>query len=149
VGDGPWYDINPVKAGVGAVNVVQGSFAMVGGAAIVAAGEGALLTTPVTSPVGAVSGTAATAYGVAKFAGGFARFRRGRQLVFEAGEEGFDAASPRNLLGYLPSGQKYDDPGEPTFGQYWTGLYNRARYDWYGTSREAIRDFFAYPGGEQ
>jgi hypothetical protein len=131
------------------VNVAQGSFAMVGGAGIVATGQGALLTTPVTGPVGAVSGTAATAYGTAKFAGGFARFRRGRQQMFEAAEEGFGDASFRNLLGWLPSGQKYDDPGEPTFGQYWSGLYDRARYDFYGTARDAIRDFFAFPrGGE-
>ena len=45
----------------------------------------------------------------------------------------------------FPAGQKYDDPGEPTFGQYWTGLYRRAQYDFWGTAKEAVRDFFAFP----
>ena len=121
---------------------------MVGGAGIAAVGEGALLTTPLTGPVGAVSGTAATALGTAKFAFGYGRFRRGRQQMWEAADERLGDASLKNLLGWLPSGQRYDDPGEPTFGQYWSGLYDRARYDFWGTAREAIRDFFAFPQGD-
>ena len=143
---GSWYEINPVKAGVGMINVAQGTFAIAAGAGIVAAGEGALLTTPVTGPVGVVSGTAATAYGVAKAAGGYARFRRGRQQMWEAADESISDGSAKNLLGWLPSGQKYDDPGEPSFGGYWSGLYDRAREDYWGTAAEALGDFFAFPG---
>ena len=90
--------------------------------------------------------TWATAYGVAKAAGGYARFRRGRQQMWEAADESISDGSAKNLLGWLPSGQKYDDPGEPSFGGYWSGLYDRAREDYWGTAAEALGDFFAFPG---
>jgi len=38
---------------------------------------------------------------------------RGGQQIGEAFAESFGDATPRNLLGVLPFGQQYDDPGEP------------------------------------
>ena len=51
--------------------------------------------------------------------------------------------SARNLLGLLPFGQKYDDPGEPSMGEWAGGQYKKLKESPLRTLKEAIKDFFA------
>ena len=103
-----------------------------------------MASTPVTGPTGTVSGGAAIALGTAQIASGVANLSRGSQQINEALDEPFDAASAKNLLGLLPAGQEFDDPCEPTPGEFFGGLFNDFVADPAGAALRAAKAFFAF-----
>jgi hypothetical protein len=108
-----------------------------------AAGATLALGSAATAPVFFVSvpsGAAAT-YNLVS---GYASVRRGAQQFSESLN---DASGPslQNLWGLAPSGQAYDDPGEPNGPvEYARGVRAEYRADPAAAMRRAIRDYFAY-----
>jgi type VI secretion system secreted protein VgrG len=99
--------LNVAKEAVGAFNVLnsyrlglQGrTFVLVG---VVAGGLG---QPELAIPAGALA--------LYKFNSAGSAAQRGLKQLGEAAKESSDCATPRNLLGVLPFGDKFDDPDEP------------------------------------
>jgi hypothetical protein len=128
---------------VGSANAVSGLSKMSVGTITVATGSGLVASTPVTGPIGAVTGGAAEVLGVVQMAQGLAKLSRGVKQMDEAFSEPFDAASFRNLLGLLPAGQKFDDPCEPTIGEYLQRLRDKFISHPIEAAKQAVKDYFA------
>ncbi|MCC6642162.1 MAG: hypothetical protein IT386_13460, partial [Deltaproteobacteria bacterium] len=139
---------NPAKLMTGGANAVIGVKNIATGVAAIGSGSTAILSIPATGPVGILSGSAAVTYGVVKIGSGIGGLRRGLLQVDEALNERFEAASSRNLLGILPSGQKFDDPIEPTPLEYVSGLYQHAVKDPFGAASRVIHDFLVIDDSE-
>ena len=77
--------------------------------------SGGLLATGAGSPVGV--GT--SILGVANVYSAGAAWNRSVEQWNSALQQGWSDATWRNLYGLAPSGQYYDDPGEPTMIEYW------------------------------
>ena len=127
--------INPLKMTVGTINMVRGAAGTASGALILTAGSA---TAPVLGPI---TGPAIPV-GAATVAFGLANVSRGAQQFSESlnSESGPVA---KNLLGLLPFGQKYDDPGEPGMVEYFKERYKELVSDPIGTSKRLLKEFFA------
>ena len=125
---------NPLKAGVGAINVVRGAIGAAAGAALLTTGEALTPLGPVSVP--------AIALGSARLAGGLANVNRGAQQLSESLNDE-SGPSAKNLMGLLPFGQKFDDPGEPTVVEYSKDKIERFVKEPAATAKEAVEDFFA------
>jgi RHS repeat-associated protein len=110
----PFGLLNYVKSGVGAANVVLGTYGAVTGGLMTAAGITVIAAGGATGPLAPAVEAAAvplTAYGVAKLTGGVFKTKRGAKQLGEASVDPC-AGHWKNLLGLLPFGALYDDPGE-------------------------------------
>ncbi len=136
--------LNPVKLAVGTVNTVRGMSSLAQGTILIGTGSGAIITTPVTGPIGGVSGGAAVAVGTAKLALGVSNVKRGLQQIHESLDEPCDSASSKNLYGLAPFGQEFDDSIEPGPAGYAGGLWNQFAADPWDATKRAVKDFFAW-----
>ena len=110
----PFGLFNYVKAAVGSINIGRGVFKVFTGVPKVALGAPVLVAAPETGPLApfVVAGAGlVTASGIADIAGAFFLVKRGSKQLGEA------SADPcpghlKNLIGLLPFGQHFDDPGE-------------------------------------
>jgi type VI secretion system secreted protein VgrG len=127
--------VNPLKMAVGSINMLRGVGSMSAGALAWTAGTA---TAPILGPV---SGPA-IAVGTAKIGFGIANVNRGAQQ-FAEGWEGDSGPTLKNLWGLAPFGQKFDDPGEPTPGEYAQQVYQDFARDPANALGRAIKDFFA------
>ena len=93
------------------------------------------------APLGPISVPAA-ALGTAQLAFGLAKVNRGAQQLSESLDDVADP-SPRNLLGLLPMGQKFDDPQEPSLFEYARDVVKHVVTNPIGAAKRAIKDFFA------
>ena len=116
----PLNDVDPlgwcnyVKAAVGVVNVGRGVVQAVSGAKDLLVGVPALVGSPGTGPAMPLAGPVAvlmTVSGGKDVIGGGFKMSRGIQQVGEAWNDP-DKGHFQNLLGLLPFGAMYDDPGE-------------------------------------
>jgi hypothetical protein len=63
------------------------------------------------------------------------------QQASEAMDERFLDANIKNLAGWLPAGQKFDDPDEPNVIQYLEDLAGRLGDDRAGAIRQFLDDY--------
>jgi len=124
--------LNPVKYGVGAANGVWGVYNIANG---VTFALGTTLGIP-------GMGTILASLGAIKAATGFSKLRKGLGQLDEAVSEGPCDASFRNLLGFLPAGQEYDDAGEPTPFEYFGDKAQRFLETPWETTQEYLKDYF-------
>ena len=102
---------NYVKAGVGAVNVGRGAVQVIAGAKDALLGIPLLAVPLGTGPLAEAGGVLAAGSGAKNVVGGGFKMRRGIQQLGEAWNDP-DKGHFQNLLGLLPFGSLYDDPGE-------------------------------------
>jgi uncharacterized protein RhaS with RHS repeats len=121
--------LNPVKFGVGAAN---------GGMGVKNVARGVGTTTAGLCFFGPV----VTTIGVVDAALGLGKLRRGVLQLDEASKESLSDAAWRNLLGLLPAGQAYDDPGEPTIFEYFGDKVDRFVADPVRTTTDFVKDVF-------
>ena len=136
--------LNPVKLAVGTVNTVRGMSNLSQGTVLIGTGTGAIVSTPLTGPIGLVSGGAAVAVGTTKLALGISNVKRGLQQIHEALDEPCDSASLKNLYGLAPFGQQFDDSSEPGPTGYASGLWSQFAAAPWDASKRAVKDFFAW-----
>lgn len=67
--------------------------------------------------IGSAVGASVEAVGAAKIALGVANVNRGARQINESLNDS-NGASAKNLLGLAPFGQKFDDPDEPSPGEF-------------------------------
>jgi type VI secretion system secreted protein VgrG len=116
---------NPVKAAVGSVNVVRGSIGAAEGASLLVRG-----------------GAPGVALGTVKLAFGLANVNRGAGQIAEAADDP-NGPSVRNVLGLLPFGQEFDDPGEPSLVEYAKDKVEKFVKSPARAIKEAAKEFFA------
>jgi RHS repeat-associated protein len=117
---------NGLKAAVGLVNAGRGTMKLARG--------GAAMATLAGAPVGALD-----------IAGGLSGWSRGLQQFHESLNDP-NGPTLRNLLGLLPAGQEFDDPGEPTFLEFVGEKLDEARSfadDPRGRLGKWLREYFA------
>jgi hypothetical protein len=93
------------------------------------------------APLGPVA-VPALALGTVKLVFGLASVNRGAGQIAESGDDP-NGPSARNLLGLLPFGQKYDDPGEPTLVEFAKDKVEKLVTDPAHAVKEAVKEFFA------
>ncbi len=123
--EGPF---NPVKFGVGVVNVARGGLSILRG--VEKPDDPNDLSVPKR---------------LLQLAFGFGNFNRGLTQMSEAAN---DSAGPsaRNLLGLAPFGQLFDDPLEPTPQEFLVRRFQSLKRDPRGTANRLLREFFALDG---
>jgi len=117
---------NPVKFGVGVVNVARGGLSILRGTGKPV--DPNHLNVPKR---------------LLQFALGFGNFNRGLRQMKEAHSDP-NGPSVRNLLGLAPFGQIFDDPAEPTPQEFIRSRTFMWRHDPVGTTRRLVREFFAF-----
>jgi hypothetical protein len=75
-------------------------------------------------------------------AAGLGKLKRGVLQLDEASSESLSDAAWRNLLGLLPAGQAYDDPGEPTIFEYFGDKVDRFVAEPVRTTTDFVKDVF-------
>jgi RHS repeat-associated protein len=136
----PYGLANPVKLSVGAYNTVRGVSGIALGVAFLGATGSIAVAAIPAAPVLAV---AAASYGVYLVGTGFAGLNRGLVQSREALEEDVCAASPSNLYGFGPAGQRYDDPGEPSPLEYFASIYQQFIDQPINAATRLASDYFA------
>ena len=106
--------VNPTKAIAALLNAANASRLYNSGMRRVLGATG-LASTGVGTPGSALS----LAWGLWNIRGAMVAQNRGALLWDEAFKESWSDASWKNLFGVLPHGEKYDDPCEPSFIDYW------------------------------
>lgn len=115
---------NFVKAGVCAVNVMFGANDIITGLPLVTSGLALVTVGPIFGPVTPIEeafATVDTAVGLRKVVRGVFKIKRGSQQCREAAKDPCKGHWV-NLLGVLPFGSTYDDPGETS--QTWDKIKN-------------------------
>ena len=123
-----------MKAAVGVINVGRGVVGAASGTVLLTAGAA-------TAPIGPVS-VPAGVLGTVKLVFGLANVNRGAQQLRESLDDP-NGPSFKNVLGLGPAGQRYDDPGEPSFGEYVRGSWHRYVQNPSEGAAQFARDFFA------
>ena len=121
--------LNPVQFGVGAAN---------GGMGVKNVARGVGTTTAGLCFFGPLIST----IGIVDAALGLGKLRRGVLQLDEASNESPSDATWRNLLGLLPAGQAYDDPGEPTIFEYFGDKIDRFVSEPFRTTTDFVKDVF-------
>ena len=125
------------KIAVGAANTAFGLANFVGGAAALTGG-----TATASVHFGLLTGPAA-AVGSYRMALGVGGMNRGLQQIAEGFAEPATNAGPRNAMGLLPAGQKFDDVAEPTIVEYAAQISHDLREDPSGTIGRLVGDLLA------
>jgi hypothetical protein len=110
----PYGLFNYVKGGVGVINIGRGIYKGVKGGLELAIGVPAMIVGPGTGPLAPLEEAGAglvTAIGLADVTGASFLVKRGGKQLGEASGDPCKG-HVRNLLGLLPFGALYDDPGE-------------------------------------
>ena len=105
---------NPTKGIAALVNAANAS-RLYGTGLLKVTGAAGLLTTGVGAPGSAVI----AAWGFYNIRGAMVAQERGLTLWNETFNQSWSDASWKILLGVLPHGEKYDDPWEPSFKEFW------------------------------
>jgi type VI secretion system secreted protein VgrG len=120
VGNNPvnWADpyglFNPTKGIAALANAANAGRLYASGLLRLGVASG-LISTGIGTPGSVVTGV----WGLWNIRAGMVAQNRGLLLWKEAFEESWSDASWKNLLGVLPYGEKYDDPCEPSFFNFW------------------------------
>ena len=103
-------EFNPTKLGTALVNFAYGT-------SLIAKGTAKAIIGVATSEAGV--GAALLTNSALNFNASKNAFIRGTVQWKEALNENYKDANIKNLIGVLPQGNKYDDPCEPNFWEYW------------------------------
>jgi type VI secretion system secreted protein VgrG len=117
---------NPAKGIAGVASTVNAGRLYTTGAVKLAAAAGLEVT-----GVGTPGSVSLAAWAFFNFRSGYAADQRGRYLLREAFAECSSDARLKNLLGFLPFGPQYDDPSEPSPGEFFKSkVRNTSLWEW-------------------